>query len=84
MSVAMTVATNGLNDYCVDTTFIDSLCLHEVMGILPNPLKENCECEECYAEYEGSKYGSQLCRYCRRTRALERIANVLEHWVGMQ
>lgn len=31
MSVVMTVATNGLNEYPVYTTLIDSLCLHRVM-----------------------------------------------------
>lgn len=31
MSVAMTVATNGLNEYPVYTTLIDCLCLHTIM-----------------------------------------------------
>jgi hypothetical protein len=84
MSVAMTVATSGLNEYRVYTTLIDCLCLHEVMGILPNPFKEECECEECYAKFEGTRHQEQVCRYCRRTKAMERIASVLEHWVGMQ
>lgn len=31
MSVAMTVATNGLNEYRVYTTLIDCPCLHRIM-----------------------------------------------------
>lgn len=32
MSVAMIVATNGLNEYCVYTTLIDCPCLHRIMA----------------------------------------------------
>lgn len=28
----MIVATNGLNEYCVDTTLIDCPCLHRIMA----------------------------------------------------
>jgi len=42
------------------------------------------ECEECHKDFTGTRFGSDVCVECRRMVALERIADVLEHWVGMQ
>ena len=42
------------------------------------------ECECCHAMYVGTKFDTDTCVPCRRVIALERIAEVLEHWVGMQ
>lgn len=42
------------------------------------------ECEVCHQEYEGTRFDESTCVPCRRVVALERIADVLEHWVGMQ
>jgi ribosomal protein L37AE/L43A len=41
-------------------------------------------CEVCYREYVGTVHDESQCPQCRRTLALERIADVLEHWVGIQ
>jgi len=41
------------------------------------------DCEECHKEYVGTRYDESVCVSCRRVRALERIADVLEHWVGL-
>lgn len=42
------------------------------------------DCEECHKEYVGTQYDDSVCVSCRRVRALERIAGVLEHWLGFQ
>jgi hypothetical protein len=42
------------------------------------------ECECCHQEYEGTRFDEGKCVPCRQVVALERIADVLEHWVGMQ
>jgi hypothetical protein len=41
------------------------------------------DCEECHGEYTGTRFDDGVCVQCRRTLALERIADVLEHWVGL-
>ena len=41
-------------------------------------------CEECHGEYRGSDHDGDTCPTCRQMKALERIADVLEYWVGMQ
>ena len=48
------------------------------------PITEVRLCETCYDDYTAWIHDSgETCPTCRRTRALERIADVLEHWVGM-
>jgi hypothetical protein len=42
------------------------------------------ECEMCHQEYEGWRFDENKCVRCRQVVALERIADVLEHWVGIQ
>jgi hypothetical protein len=46
----------------------------------------NClrTCEECYQQYVGTRHDESVCVQCRSVKALERIADVLEHWVGIQ
>lgn len=41
------------------------------------------DCQECHKEYQGTRFDDSRCVDCRRMVALERIAEVLEHWVGM-
>jgi reverse gyrase len=41
-------------------------------------------CEECHKEYVGTQHDESKCVQCRQMLALERIADVLEHWVGLQ
>jgi len=41
-------------------------------------------CDVCHQDYEGWQYDEGRCVPCRQVVALERIADVLEHWVGMQ
>lgn len=40
-------------------------------------------CDECHQEYIGTRHDEGMCVQCRSMKALERIADVLEHWVGM-
>lgn len=42
------------------------------------------DCEVCHQPYEGTRFDESTCVRCRRVRALERIADVLEYWVGLQ
>jgi hypothetical protein len=42
------------------------------------------DCEVCHGKYEGTRFDESTCVPCRRVRALERIADVLEYWVGLQ
>lgn len=47
--------------------------------------KKTVECEECYQRFTTDQYDNDcICMSCRSTKALERIANALEYWVGMQ
>lgn len=41
-------------------------------------------CEECHKTYTGWQHDEEMCVECRRMRALERIADCLEYWVGNQ
>ena len=41
------------------------------------------ECDQCHKDFTGTRFGEDSCMKCRRVLALERIAEVLEHWVGM-
>jgi hypothetical protein len=36
------------------------------------------ECHECGEEYKGCQFDNNLCRYCKRTHEISRIAYVLE------
>lgn len=42
------------------------------------------QCEECFTTFRDAKFGEGVCVPCRKMKALERIADVLEHWVGLQ
>lgn len=51
--------------------------------MLPIP-KKTVECEECYERFTTHQYDDEcVCMSCRSTKALERIANAIEYWVGM-
>lgn len=41
-------------------------------------------CDMCHEIYTGSDHDGDHCVSCRRVSALERIADVLEYWVGHQ
>ena len=45
---------------------------------------EDKRCDECFSIFKDAKYGDGVCVSCRNMKALERIADVLEHWVGLQ
>ena len=36
------------------------------------------ECHECAAIYQGSQHDDNLCRHCKQTQVLDRIAYALE------
>jgi hypothetical protein len=43
------------------------------------------QCEECTKMFDQWKYGSEhRCVTCRAMRAMERIAEAIERWVGWQ
>lgn len=55
------------------------------MLISSTPITEIQTCEECYEEYKMWIHDSHAaCVSCRRMRALERIAEALETWIGWQ
>ena len=41
------------------------------------------QCEECYEEYTGVQFDNDRCAFCERTYHIKRIADALEHWVGL-
>lgn len=47
-------------------------------------ITETKDCEVCHKQYEGTRFDEGTCVSCRQVRALERIADVLEYWVGLQ
>jgi len=49
------------------------------------PITELQTCEECYEDFKMWIHDSHSsCPKCRQMRALERIADALELWMGMQ
>ena len=49
-----------------------------------NLITEEATCETCYAKFQRWRYDEhENCVTCRQMKALERIADVLEHYVGM-
>ena len=45
-------------------------------------ITEEKKCDECYKLFIDAKYGDSICPSCRKMLALERIAEVLEYYVG--
>ena len=48
-------------------------------------MTEEKMCECCYQDFVTWRYDtSDYCPSCRQVRALERIAEALEYWIGLQ
>ena len=54
------------------------------MSKLPTFTKE-VKCDDCYKSFTTHMYDeNEVCTSCRSMRALERIAEAIETWVGWQ
>lgn len=42
------------------------------------------ECHECAEKYKGSQFDDNLCRYCIRTKKIDRVAYALEQLIYYQ
>ena len=48
-------------------------------------ITKDTRCEECYKTFKTYQYDeSCICTSCRSMKALERIADAIETWVGWQ
>jgi uncharacterized Zn finger protein (UPF0148 family) len=45
---------------------------------------EDKQCDECFTTFKDAKFGEGVCPTCRQMKALERIADALEYWIGLQ
>lgn len=48
-------------------------------------ITKEARCEECYTMFTTHRYDDEcICTSCRKMKALERIAEAIETWVGWQ
>ena len=48
-------------------------------------ITKEARCEECYKMFTTHRYDDEcICTSCRQMKALERIAEAIETWIGWQ